>query len=252
MARDQQRSIVFFHYLSMGSVTEIDFGFIKIWNYPLAGDTHLPDEKTRIHIKRVFSTYQSEGRAIEGMGIVAIGGVSDFSDLESEHLKRIKEVRLLLFLSFVARNNTLPLLGKAMQTRHGAAFWLLAYSGMRRGEVCSVKREHLDLEAGTPMEAISIDRVFIGSCTNGRVEDLREAAAILEGHHVHESVNAMVVPGSAAVKRQAEAEGLAQIFRDAGFDWREAGCSMCLAMNPDKLVGREFCASSSNLLENPK
>jgi 3-isopropylmalate/(R)-2-methylmalate dehydratase large subunit len=105
---------------------------------------------------------------------------------------------------------------------------------------------YMDLEAGTPMEAISIDRVFIGSCTNGRVEDLREAAAILEGHHVHESVNAMVVPGSAAVKRQAEAEGLAQIFRDAGFDWREAGCSMCLGMNPDTLDPGQRCASTSN------
>ena len=105
---------------------------------------------------------------------------------------------------------------------------------------------YMDLEAGTPMEAISIDRVFIGSCTNGRVEDLREAAAILSGRRVHESVHAMVVPGSAAVKRQAEAEGLDQVFREAGFEWREAGCSMCLGMNPDTLDPGQRCASTSN------
>jgi 3-isopropylmalate/(R)-2-methylmalate dehydratase large subunit len=105
---------------------------------------------------------------------------------------------------------------------------------------------YMDLEPGTPIEAIAIDRVFIGSCTNGRIEDLREAAAVLAGRHVHERVHAMVVPGSAAVKRQAEAEGLAQVFREAGFDWREAGCSMCLGMNPDTLDPGQRCASTSN------
>ena len=105
---------------------------------------------------------------------------------------------------------------------------------------------YMDLEAGTPMESISIDRVFIGSCTNGRLEDLREAAAVLPGHRVHEGVHAMVVPGSAAVKRQAEAEGLDQIFKEAGFEWREAGCSMCLGMNPDILEPGQRCASTSN------
>jgi len=105
---------------------------------------------------------------------------------------------------------------------------------------------YMDLETGTPIEAITIDRVFIGSCTNGRIEDLREAAAVLAGRHVHESVHAMVVPGSAAVKRQAEEEGLAQVFREAGFDWREAGCSMCLGMNPDTLDAGQRCASTSN------
>ena len=91
-----------------------------------------------------------------------------------------------------------------------------------------------------------LDRVFIGSCTNGRIEDLRAAAAVVRGYHVADRVGAMVVPGSGQVKRQAEAEGLDRIFREAGFEWREAGCSMCLAMNPDKLSPGERCASTSN------
>jgi 3-isopropylmalate/(R)-2-methylmalate dehydratase large subunit len=106
--------------------------------------------------------------------------------------------------------------------------------------------EYMDLSPGTEMGSIRIDRVFIGSCTNGRVEDLREAASLLAGRRVADGVRAMVVPGSAAVKRQAEAEGLDRTFRDAGFDWREAGCSMCLGMNPDILSPGERCASTSN------
>ena len=104
----------------------------------------------------------------------------------------------------------------------------------------------MGLKPGTPMTSIPIDRVFIGSCTNGRIEDLRAAAAVVRGHHVATGVRAMVVPGSGLVKRQAEAEGLDKIFREAGFEWREAGCSMCLAMNPDKLKPGERCASTSN------
>jgi 3-isopropylmalate/(R)-2-methylmalate dehydratase large subunit len=106
--------------------------------------------------------------------------------------------------------------------------------------------EYMDLRPGTPIGEIRIDRVFIGSCTNGRLRDLREAARFLEGRKVHPDVQAMVVPGSSAVKRQAEAEGLDRIFREAGFDWREAGCSMCLGMNPDTLAPGERCASTSN------
>jgi 3-isopropylmalate/(R)-2-methylmalate dehydratase large subunit len=106
--------------------------------------------------------------------------------------------------------------------------------------------EYMDLEPGTPIESIRIDRVFIGSCTNGRIGDLREAAAAVEGHRVHPGVRAMVVPGSGTVKRQAEAEGLDRVFREAGFEWREAGCSMCLGMNPDTLSPGERCASTSN------
>jgi 3-isopropylmalate/(R)-2-methylmalate dehydratase large subunit len=93
---------------------------------------------------------------------------------------------------------------------------------------------------------IAINRVFIGSCTNSRIDDLRAAAKIAEGRKVSDSVYAMVVPGSNAIKRQAEEEGLDQVFKDAGFDWREAGCSMCLGMNPDILEPGERCASTSN------
>jgi 3-isopropylmalate/(R)-2-methylmalate dehydratase large subunit len=106
--------------------------------------------------------------------------------------------------------------------------------------------EYMGLLPGTLIQDISVDRVFIGSCTNARIEDLRAAAGIIQGKHVHASVNAMVVPGSVAVKRQAEAEGIDRIFKDAGFDWREAGCSMCLGMNPDVLQPGERCASTSN------
>jgi 3-isopropylmalate/(R)-2-methylmalate dehydratase large subunit len=106
--------------------------------------------------------------------------------------------------------------------------------------------EYMELKAGTPLVEVPLDRVFIGSCTNSRIEDLRAAAAVARGHHVASRVSAMVVPGSAQVKVQAEAEGLDQVFRAAGFDWREAGCSMCLAMNPDKLAPGERCASTSN------
>jgi 3-isopropylmalate/(R)-2-methylmalate dehydratase large subunit len=106
--------------------------------------------------------------------------------------------------------------------------------------------EYMGLEAGTPISDIRIDRVFIGSCTNARIEDLRAAAAVVDGRHVAESVHAMVVPGSAQVKRQAEAEGLDVVFERAGFEWRRAGCSMCLGMNPDVLAPGERCASTSN------
>ena len=105
---------------------------------------------------------------------------------------------------------------------------------------------YMGLAAGTKMTDIRLDRVFIGSCTNGRIEDLRAAAAVVAGHTVHPSVSGMVVPGSGLVKLQAEAEGLDRVFRAAGFDWREPGCSMCLAMNADKLSPEERCASTSN------
>ncbi len=104
----------------------------------------------------------------------------------------------------------------------------------------------MDLKPGEPIAGVPIDVAFIGSCTNGRISDLREAARVARTGQVHPRVRTLVVPGSQAVSRQARAEGLDEVFRAAGFDWREAGCSMCLAMNPDKLVGREMCASSSN------
>jgi 3-isopropylmalate/(R)-2-methylmalate dehydratase large subunit len=105
---------------------------------------------------------------------------------------------------------------------------------------------YMGLEPGTPIQQVRIDRVFIGSCTNSRIEDLRVAAQVVRGHRVHDSVSAMVVPGSGMIKQQAEAEGLDVVFQEAGFEWREAGCSMCLAMNPDKLEPGERCASTSN------
>jgi 3-isopropylmalate/(R)-2-methylmalate dehydratase large subunit len=105
---------------------------------------------------------------------------------------------------------------------------------------------YMALEPGTPIQEIGVDRVFIGSCTNSRIEDLRAAAAVVQGRHVHPSVRAQVVPGSAQVKKQAEAEGHDRIFLDAGFEWRRAGCSMCLGMNPDILAPGERCASTSN------
>ena len=104
----------------------------------------------------------------------------------------------------------------------------------------------MGLTPGTLIEDIPVTRVFIGSCTNARIEDLRAAANVVRGYRINPSVHAMVVPGSQTVKRAAEAEGLDRIFIEAGFDWREAGCSMCLGMNPDILQPGERCASTSN------
>jgi len=106
--------------------------------------------------------------------------------------------------------------------------------------------EYMGLKPGTPIVEIPIDCVFIGSCTNGRIEDLRAADAVVHGHRVARGVQAIVVPGSGLVKRQAEREGLDKVFTAAGLQWREAGCSMCLAMNPDKLEPGERCAATSN------
>ena len=121
-------------------------------------------------------------------------------------------------------------------------------SVLKNGDREAVGRmlEYMGLEPGTRMQDILVDRVFIGSCTNSRLEDLREAARVAKGHHVNPKVRAMVVPGSQTVKREAEKEGLDKIFREAGFEWRESGCSMCLGMNPDILQPGERCASTSN------
>ena len=116
------------------------------------------------------------------------------------------------------------------------------------GKVDAARRslEYMGLEPGTPLQDVEIDTVFIGSCTNGRIEDLRAAAAILKGKKIKDGLRAMVVPGSGLVRAQAEEEGLADIFKEAGFEWRLAGCSMCLAMNPDQLQPGERCAATSN------
>ena len=105
---------------------------------------------------------------------------------------------------------------------------------------------YMGLNPNTKITDIKIDRIFIGSCTNGRINDLRDAAQVIKGKKIAEHINAMVVPGSGLVKQQAEEEGLDKMFKDAGFEWREPGCSMCLAMNADKLNPKERCASTSN------
>jgi 3-isopropylmalate/(R)-2-methylmalate dehydratase large subunit len=120
----------------------------------------------------------------------------------------------------------------------------IADENKRRAAVTSLG--YMGLKGGEKITDITLDRVFIGSCTNGRIEDLREVARVAEGKTVNPNVSAMIVPGSGIVKEQAEAEGLDKIFRAAGFEWREPGCSMCLAMNPDKLAPGERCASTSN------
>jgi 3-isopropylmalate/(R)-2-methylmalate dehydratase large subunit len=104
----------------------------------------------------------------------------------------------------------------------------------------------MGLTAGTPLKEVRVDTVFVGSCTNGRIEDLRAAAAVVNGHKVADGVRMLVVPGSAKVRLQAEAEGLDKVFSDAGAEWRLAGCSMCLGMNPDQLAPGERSASTSN------
>src|SRR3954452_568791 len=113
-------------------------------------------------------------------------------------------------------------------------------------EAASRALTYMGLTAGTPVRDIDVDTVFIGSCTNGRIEDPRAAAAVLEGRHVRAGMRALAVPGSGVVKEQAEQEGLDRVFTASGFEWREPGCSMCLAMNPDKLAPGERCASTSN------
>jgi 3-isopropylmalate/(R)-2-methylmalate dehydratase large subunit len=104
----------------------------------------------------------------------------------------------------------------------------------------------MGFQAGQPIAGVKVDVAFIGSCTNSRLSDLREAARVVRGRRVAPHVKALVVPGSAAVKKAAEQEGLDEVFRTAGFEWRSAGCSMCLGMNPDKLEGSQVCAASSN------
>ena len=106
--------------------------------------------------------------------------------------------------------------------------------------------DYMGLFPGQKLEEVKIDTVFIGSCTNGRIEDLREVAKIMEGKKVKEGIRAMIVPGSGLVREQAEEEGIAQKLKEAGFEWRLAGCSMCLAMNPDQLNPKERCAATSN------
>jgi 3-isopropylmalate/(R)-2-methylmalate dehydratase large subunit len=128
-------------------------------------------------------------------------------------------------------NETIPTLDQLPESERGSA--QEAY-------------QYMDLQPGQLLTGLKVDVCFVGSCTNGRISDLREAAKVAQGKQVAPGVKALIVPGSEQVKKQAESEGLDKIFMAAGFEWREAGCSMCLAMNPDQLVGRQVSASSSN------
>ena len=121
-----------------------------------------------------------------------------------------------------------------------------ADSSRRRARRSPKRSTFMGFHGGEPIKGTRIDVAFVGSCTNARLSDLREAARVVRGHHVAPHVKALVVPGSQAVRAAAEREGLDRVFTEAGFDWRDAGCSMCLAMNQDRLEGREICASSSN------
>jgi 3-isopropylmalate/(R)-2-methylmalate dehydratase large subunit len=120
------------------------------------------------------------------------------------------------------------------------------YADADQREAVERALRYMDLAPGTPLVDVAIDKVFIGSCTNARLDDLRVAARVVDGHRVADGVQAIVVPGSAQVKRAAEDEGLRDVFERAGFEWRLAGCSMCLGMNPDVLAPGERCASTSN------
>lgn len=131
-------------------------------------------------------------------------------------------------------------------TIEGTVPELSTFQHDKAAQAAKLALEYMDLEPGAPMRSVAVDTVFIGSCTNSRIEDLRAAAAVAEGRSVADGMRTLVVPGSAQVKRQAEDEGLDKIFTDAGFDWRQPGCSMCLAMNPDRLQPGERSASTSN------
>ncbi len=122
------------------------------------------------------------------------------------------------------------------------------FEGKSETQAATLKEalDYMKLEPGTPLEGIPVDVCFLGSCTNGRVSDFREVAQFLKGHKVAQGVKALAVPGSQIVDHLCKQEGIDEVFREAGFEWREAGCSMCLAMNPDKLIGDQLCASSSN------
>ncbi len=158
------------------------------------------------------------------------------------HYDRIVEIDAATLAPFVTWGTNpgmvIPVSGRVPELSH----WNTA--GER--EAAQRMLDYMGLQAGTPIEQVAVDRVFIGSCTNSRLEDLRAAARVARGHQVNPKVRAMVVPGSQAVKHAAEQEGLDRIFVEAGFEWRESGCSMCLGMNPDILQPGERCASTSN------
>jgi 3-isopropylmalate/(R)-2-methylmalate dehydratase large subunit len=194
-----------------------------------------PDETTFEYLRGRRFAPQGEafGRAVEwwrSMASDSDAGYDDEVDLDGDRIAPMVTWGINPGQA-IAVNENLPRLSELETGDRGTAEEAFGYMSLRPGE---------------PIEGTPIDVAFIGSCTNGRLSDLREAARVARGRHVKPQVRALVVPGSEQVKHCAEAEGLHTIFREAGFEWREAGCSMCLAMNPDKLMGREVCASSSN------
>lgn len=195
-----------------------------------------PDEKTFEYVK---------GREFAPKGEVWEQAVADWKQLPSDPGAQYDRVEIFDAATLVPHVSwgtnpgmVAPITGRVPSPE--------AYTDPRERKTLERALEYMGLEAGMAIEEIEIDRAFIGSCTNGRIEDLRAAAEVAKGKKVNPKVYAMVVPGSEAVKKQAEAEGLDKIFKDAGFDWREAGCSMCLGMNPDTLKPGERCASTSN------
>jgi 3-isopropylmalate/(R)-2-methylmalate dehydratase large subunit len=195
-----------------------------------------PDEKTFAYVK---------GRRFAPAGAEWDAAVESWSKLPSDQgakYDKVIEIEASSLAPFVTWGTNpgmvVPVNGRVPELN----------GGQNGSDRAAIERmlEYMGLNPGTPIETIAVDRVFIGSCTNSRLEDLRAAARVASGYHVNSKVRAMVVPGSQAVKQAAEKEGLNKIFQDAGFEWRESGCSMCLGMNPDILQPGERCASTSN------
>ena len=194
-----------------------------------------PDETTFAYLKgKQFVPRDGEwGQAVENWGRLR----SD-QDAQFDRLIEIDAAQLCPFVTWGTNPGmVVPVTGRVPD-----------FSRVGDGDRGAIELalQYMGLEPGKRIEDIRVDRVFIGSCTNSRIEDLRAAARVAKGHHVNPKVRAMIVPGSQTVKRVAEREGLDQIFLDAGFEWRESGCSMCLGMNPDILQPGERCASTSN------
>jgi 3-isopropylmalate/(R)-2-methylmalate dehydratase large subunit len=195
-----------------------------------------PDEKTFAYLK---------GRRFSPQGAAWDAAVTEWSKLPSDpgaKFDRELVIDAATLVPYVSWGTSPGMVAPITASVPDPA----AVAGERERKTMENALAYMDLRAGTPLAEVDIDRVFIGSCTNGRIEDMRAAARIAAGYKVSTHVGAMVVPGSQAVKAQAEAEGLDRIFKEAGFDWREPGCSMCLAMNPDILSPGERCASTSN------
>jgi 3-isopropylmalate/(R)-2-methylmalate dehydratase large subunit len=195
-----------------------------------------PDETTFEYVRgRRFAPRDAEWDA-------AVAAWRELASDDGARFDRVIEIDASALAPFVTWGTNPGMV--AAVTGHVPSLESFAADGDRRAVEQALA--YMDLKPGTPIESIAVDRVFIGSCTNSRIEDLRAAAGVARGRHVNSKVRAMVVPGSQAIKREAESEGLDRVFVDAGFEWRESGCSMCLGMNPDILAPGERCASTSN------